>query len=112
MASAAELQSKIASAQQTLASNQQELASLRQRYDQKIASANNPGNSSMKANLLQDAADLQVDIDNAVDIIRRQELAISDLNAQLQEAPVVTSDTAANKIANDPPMAEPAVATQ
>ena len=112
MATAAQLQTKITSAQQTLASNQQELASLRQRYDQKIASANNPGNSSMKANLLQDAEDLQVDIDNAVDIIRRQELAIADLNAQLQEAPAITSDTAANKLANDPPVANPPVALQ
>lgn len=112
MATAAQLQQQISTAQQNLAANQRTLASLQSQYDAKVISANAPGNSSMRANLLQDAEDLQVEIANSADIVRRQGLAITDLNAQLQEAPVITSDTAANKVANDPPMAEPTVETQ
>ena len=112
MATAAQLQQQISTAQQNLSANQATLASLQSQYDAKVIAANSPGNSSMRANLLQDAADLQVEIANSSDIVRRQGLAIADLNTQLQEAPVVTSDTAANKVANDPPTAEPTVATQ
>ncbi len=112
MATAAQLQQQISTAQQNLAANQRTLASLQSQYDAKVIAANAPGNSSMRANLLQDAEDLQVEIANSSDIVRRQGLAITDLTAQLQEAPAITSDTAANKIANDPPMAEPTVATQ
>jgi len=112
MATAAQLQQQISIAQQNLSANQATLASLQSQYDAKVIAANSPGNSSMRANLLQDAEDLQVEIANSSDIVRRQGLAIADLNTQLQEAPVVTSDTAANKVANDPPTAEPTVATQ
>ena len=102
MATAAQLQQQISTAQQNLSANQATLASLQSQYDAKVIAANSPGNSSMRANLLQDAEDLQVEIANSSDIVRRQGLAIADLNTQLQEAPVVTSDTAANKTASEP----------
>ena len=104
LSTASDLQAKIASAQSTLSSNQATLASLQSQYDAKMAAANAPGNSLVRNNLLQDAADLQDDITNANSIISQQQAAISDLQSQLASLNP-SADTAQASVDNQNPSA-------